>query len=773
MNPVEIEAQFRKNEQFVSSLSLLIKGQGGILDQLNQQSQQIGSLLTTRATTPAAPVANLLLSGEIGHSWHTWLDASDPSPQADKNREAAWWYAHNKPNDPQYFTSVDVDTGADTVTIVDHGFTNGTPVDLLEETVGTLPAPLAIATTYFLIVVDADTLQFAANIGDADATPAVPIGLTTTGTALKTFTIQEILIETYTTATAGSTTNNTLKTIAHTTFNPRYSKWDSQNGQADLTGTTSIDALMPVNFVDATTSLARVSFIAAKLNSYIEIPEEALMGVGIWDNTSGQRIFLSGDVGFTATLVGSTGTTERRFRALLTSDRGYQILSPEVTIANALADGLLDSTNYIALSWGQQSGQLQVDLYEHYDPGGPDDEYRLLTEVSAATGYIYEGGYLRTVSGYPTATGDVRTATFFTATGGLKGMAINAVSSSWDTINFPIAVPNNYNKANTTNRQWVRIWMTVAANLFITGVTTDGSATITIPDGAVDSAAFASGGYGTGGVGSSLYAGLVCEVYDSDDVLLDTTTIDSVTSDTVLVLADTIVAGSDRKIRIVAGGFHGVLLDKIHLGYQQNTSYAPNANDIRTLQPLAAPTSSDQGGVGGGGSGGGIDNCVAKGTPIKLQSGEWVAIENRKPGEKWSDGSLSGNILTKLRPGREFIRRVRTANGVVIYCTDGESFMIGDGDYDVRFLSQLRVGDSVVTEIDGIFEMSELVEISPNLYREYVYTPSLSNSHLFIAGQIEVTRWKRFVNWVLGRKPRTGGFCCHNLKPYDPNSPQV
>lgn len=763
----QMEADFRSLDLYVSSLALRINGPDGILDILDQQGQSISSLLTTRSTTPASPVSNLLYSGELGHSWHTWLDATDPTPQADKNCEAAWFYSHNKPNDPQTFTSVDVDTGADSVTIVDHGFTNGTPVDLLEETVGTLPAPLAIATTYFLIVVDDDTLQFATTIGNADAIPAVPINLTTTGTALKTFTIQQILIETYTTATAGSTTNNTLKTEAHTTFNPRYSKWDSQNGQADLTGTTSIDALMPSNFVDATTSLARVSFIAAKQNSYIEIPSEALMAVGIWDNTSGQRIFLSGDVGFTATLVGGTGSTERRFRALLTSDRGYQILSPEVTIANARADGLLDSTNYIALAWGQQSGQLQVDLYEHYDPGGPDDEYRLINQVSAATGYIYEGGYLRTVSGYPSSTGTLRTATFFTQTGGLAGMAINAESASWDTVNFPISVPNNYNKANTTNRQWVRIWMTVAPNLYITGVTTDGSDTITIPDGAVDSAAFAAGGYGTGGVGSSLYAGLVAQVYDADDVLLATTDIDSVTSDTVLVLGTTIAAGSDRKIRIVAGGFHGVLLDKIHLGFQQNTSYAPNANDVRTLQPLAAPTSSDQGGVGGGGTGGGIDTCIAKGTPVKLQSGEWVAIETRRPGEKWADGSLSGNILTKLRPGREFIRRVRTANGVVIHCTDSESFMIGDGDYDHRFLSQLRVGDTVITEIDGVFEPSELVEISPNLYREYVYTPSLSNSHLFIAGQVELTRWERFVNWIMGRKPRTGGICCHNSKPLD------
>lgn len=772
MNPVEIEAKLRKTEQFVSSLSLLIKGDGGILDTLNSQGQSISSLLTTRSTTPASPVANLLFNGECGHSNHTWFDTTDPTPQADKNREAAWWFSNNKPNDPQTFTSVDVDTGADTVTIVGHGFTNGTAVTLLAEAGGTLPAPLTVdPTEYFLIVVDDDTLQFAATIGDAEASPAVPIDLTTTGTAAKTYTIQQYLNETYTTAAAGSNVNNTLKTIAHTTFDPRYSKWDSQNGQADLTGTTSLDALMPVNFVDATTSLARVSFIAAKLNSFIEIPEEALMGVGIWDNTSGQRIFLSGDVGFTATLVGATGTTERRFRALLTSDRGYQILSPEVTIANALADGLLDSTNYIALAWGQQSGQLQVDLYEHYDPGGPDDEYRLLTEVSAATGYIYEGGYLRTVSGYPTPTGTVRTATFFTQTGGLEGMAINAVSSAWDTINFPISVPNNYNKANTTNRQWVRIWMTVAANLFVTGVTTDGSATITIPTGAVNSAAFASGGYGTGS--TSLYAGLVCEVYDSDDVLLDTTTISSVTSDTVLVLADSIAAGSDRKIRIVAGGFHGVLLDKIHLGYQQNTSYAPNANDIRTLQPLAAPTSSDQGGVGGGGTGGGIDNCIAKGTPIKLQSGEWVAVENRKPGEKWADGSLSGNILTKLRPGREFIRRVRTANGILLHCTDSESFMIGDGDYDVRHLSQLREGDSIVTEIDGRFEMSEIVEISSNLFRAYVYTPSLSNSNLFIAGQLQLGFWERLLNRILGRKARKGGCVLHNLKPYDPQTPQV
>lgn len=576
----------RRIELLLNAQASILNGSGGALSRIAALEQSVLGLINVQINAPPYPVGNLLYNGELGHSVNSWFDAAYVA--SNKTYECAFWYSHNKPAAAQTFVNADVNAGADTITLPAHEFTTGCTVDFL--TTGNLPSLLFLNTTYFVIYIDANTIQVASTIGNAQTGTAIDLTADATGTQ----TIQQKLIST---DARTSATNNELKNTSHSTYNPRYSRWDSINGQADLTGTTSIDALMPTNVVDSTTSLARISFIAAKLNSYIEIPSAALMAAGIWDNTSGQRCFLTGDIGFTAGVVGSTGTTQRRFRALLSSDRGYQLLSPEITLYNTLADGLLDSLNYIGMSWERQSGQLQVEIYEHYDPGGPGDSYRLVTTVSSATSFIYEGGYLVTVPGYPTPTGTSRTATFTTQTGDMSPLAING--TPWNTVNFPCNVPNDYNKGNTTNRQWVRIWMTVAANLFITDVTTDGTTTITIPDGAVDSAS-----YGTGG--TSLYAGLAVDVYDENDLGIISTTITSVTSDTQIVLADAIATGTNRQIRIIAGGFHGILLDKIHLGFQENTSYVPNANDNRVLQPVAAPASSTQGGVGGGGTGGGI-----------------------------------------------------------------------------------------------------------------------------------------------------------------------
>jgi hypothetical protein len=553
-----------------------------------------------------------------------------------------------------------------------------------------------------------------------------------------------------------SSTNQTLKSTSHSTYNPHFSKWIRENGEGALTGTTTIDALTPTNFIDATVALARVSMICARSSPFIEIPTAALFACGIWDDTPGQTKFIEGDIGFFAALDGATGGTTRKFRALLTSDRGYQLLSSEITIANAPPDGGINPPNAISMGWRPQSGQLQVDIYEHYDPGGVN-EFRLIGQVSAANTFIYEGNVLQVVSAYPTPTGTTRSGTFFTQPGDLTNMAINAVSAQWDTCNFPIAVPNNYNKANTTGRQWVRIWLTVAPNMVITGCTSNGASPshITSPE-ALFTAEY-----------STLYAAgnLVIEFYVGG-VLTHTDTIASRVSDTELTIAGTLAAGT-YDVRIVAGGFHGVFIDKIHLGFQQNTAYAPNANDNRTLQPVAAPTHSDQGGTGDGGDGGGIGTCIAMGTPVKLQNGEWHAVETRNPGEKWSDGGVNGNVLVKLRQGFAPVRRVSSANGCYIRCTDTERFVTDDGDLYGTPLTALRVGDTVMTEVDGKKERSQIVEISPHLERTHVYTPKLSNSHYFIAGeQAPFTGWRKILGFLSRRTRR--GFILHNRK----NEPQ-
>jgi hypothetical protein len=746
-NNRDLQGRLQALTEYVSGLSNSINGNGGILSTLQAQNQTIQGLLLTQANTPAVPTANLLWNGELSHSVFTWNTTPPPTSPTNptetaQNAECQQFYSNNLPTASKTFTAITV---ANQIPITDHGFTTGTTVDLT--TTGTLPTGLALATTYFVYVLNPNVIQLATTIALAEAgTPDVAI---TVATGSGTHTIQQLLLETN---SLTSTTNNELKTSAHVNYNPRYSKWDSTSGQGDLTGTMTIDALMPMNNIDATTPLARVSLIAARRNSYIEIPEECLFGAGIWDNTSGQRCFLTGDIGFTAATVGTPGTTTRAFRILLTSDRGYSLLSDEVTIINAPADGFFSSTSNIQMSWKQQAGQLQVAIYEF-----TSGVYRLVANVSSATSYIYEGDYLQVVGGYPTATGTELTATYFTQTGDMSDLGVNGIVPFWDTVNFPIGVPDTYNKGNTTDRQWVRLWMTVAANLFIpSNVTTDGTTTITIPTGILNTAE-----YGTGG--TSLYVGLEVQVFDSLGAQISTETITSVTSDTAIVVTGTVASGTNRQLRIVGGGFHGILVDKIHLGYDLNTAFAPNANDVRALQPLAAPNGSSQGTTGAGGTGGGVDTCIAMDTPVKTIDGA-TSVQFALPGQRWATVGLRPNLLRKLRLGMDYVRRVRTANGCEIICTDTEAFIRDRDDEKGTPLWHLRVGDSVLTEIDDRIEETTIVSISPFLGKMQVFTPVLSGSHLFLAGRLKLMWHQRLWNWLTRQKQITGYFVLHNRK---------
>lgn len=82
------------------------------------------------------------------------------------------------------FTNTDVNTGAESITITGHGYTTGMSFTLT--TGGTLPAPLVVATTYYAIVTDANTIKVASTYANAIA--VTPINLTTTGSGTSTVT---------------------------------------------------------------------------------------------------------------------------------------------------------------------------------------------------------------------------------------------------------------------------------------------------------------------------------------------------------------------------------------------------------------------------------------------------------------------------------------------------------------------------------------------------------------------------------------------------------
>lgn len=75
------------------------------------------------------------------------------------------------------FASTDVSTAADTIAITAHGFVSGQAVTLT--TSGTLPAPTLVLTTYYIIVVNANSIKLATS--QANATAGTAIDLTTQG----------------------------------------------------------------------------------------------------------------------------------------------------------------------------------------------------------------------------------------------------------------------------------------------------------------------------------------------------------------------------------------------------------------------------------------------------------------------------------------------------------------------------------------------------------------------------------------------------------------
>jgi len=73
-----------------------------------------------------------------------------------------------------------VDTSLNTLTITAHGFFTGQSMTLT--TSGGLPSPLAISTTYYVIVVDANTISLATTLQRAQVSTAIDIATSGTGT---------------------------------------------------------------------------------------------------------------------------------------------------------------------------------------------------------------------------------------------------------------------------------------------------------------------------------------------------------------------------------------------------------------------------------------------------------------------------------------------------------------------------------------------------------------------------------------------------------------
>ncbi len=119
----------------------------------------VGSVDTTDAADILTKKAIESASGDFTIKGNSYL--VDPSKSA-------------FPTTSQTFVDANVTTGTDTITVTGHGFHLGLPVQLT--TSGTLPAGLALATTYYVISMTVDTFKLASSY--ANALVPTPVDIT-------------------------------------------------------------------------------------------------------------------------------------------------------------------------------------------------------------------------------------------------------------------------------------------------------------------------------------------------------------------------------------------------------------------------------------------------------------------------------------------------------------------------------------------------------------------------------------------------------------------
>jgi hypothetical protein len=571
-------------------------------------------------------------------------------------------------------------------------------------------------------------------------------------------------------ADANVATNKALKESSHSTYSASFCKWDRTHGIAQLQGTKTLDAPFPSNIAGADTAVQCVSFIFALLNSYIVVPAGFRLFAGIWDNTAGQRNWLPASSAFALTgfVEGVPGaTTERRYKILAYTDRGYTFLSTELTLAGAPADGSFISNQVgVRLSWERIEGVLTYKIYRYNVVAGT---YEYIDEKdNGDTTFIdYNPSSRKAAGGYPVATDDRAKSYVATPTNALEVIAIDGVSAKWDEGFLNIPVPKNYNKGNTTAEQWLRIGQNMALDRqVVDAVVNNGSANL-------DSATAAFTTHDTGR-----------SVTITAGANTHTTTITYVDADSVTLAAPwPHASATSATLLITGGGDHGLLIDKIHMSYTPGAVFAPYPEDLnRPQQPNAAPSSSSQGGVGTGGGlsdpGEGGVACVEEHTPITLFLGAdlgTLPFRDVPVGAALASGNLLPNFVQKKR--REWCDNlwlIETENGIELPCSPSHRVITSVTDTAGHAAQRLITGDYVLTGIGTRIERSRIQACGFTGQGGWVGTfVGLAPGRIYIAGRRKrpslIMRIIQRIRGLFGGRPEPAGILSHNRKVAENN----
>lgn len=563
--------------------------------------------------------------------------------------------------------------------------------------------------------------------------------------------------------------NHTLKAFindggVHSNYDAAYCDWDRAGGVIRLTGDKTLDAPLPNNrLVIPNRPTQFLGALIALRNATIVVPDALRVFAGLWDEVLGDWIAGAAPFVVNHSVRGTpSGTTERRYRILAHTDRGFNYLSEEEVVANAPSDAGY-STADVLLTWQSIPGILEYKVYRHDVTAG---KFRLLSEIgSGANSYVDNGSVLNDdVGGYPAGTTNTPRAYVATQSQDLLDLPVDG--EPWAPLFLNIPVPSDYDVSTTTGEQALRLGMTMPLDRrMIDARVTNGSQNLQS-----DSAIF-----------TTLDVGRAITV--SDGVNTHSTTISALVDEENVTMAAAWPHANavDATVTITGGGDHGLLIDAIHLSYVSGAAFAPNPDDGNRLanggqNPITAPTSSSQGGAGGGGDTGGgeggiitFGGCIALDCPVNVLIGSgvesliWRAVQT---GETLFSGNLRPNRVVR-KPIRRTLNlqlvRIKASwlYDIEVPCSPQHPLITNFLDSQGRAVQYLREGDKVLVSINGHVTRKPIREIIDTGQACDVGTFALYPTHIYSAGRIYRRGW---LGRLLGRwfKEPVVGALCHN-----------
>lgn len=230
--------------------------------------------------------------------------------------------------------------------------------------------------------------------------------------------------------------------------------WDRANGQVQVGSLNSIDFPLPENRAFPGRTMY-VGLILARASA--DVIFSGALAVGLWDNTAGQRKFIEASFSITADTVGvPASTVSSDYFAIANTDTGKAIASGVITVNRPADASFISGSVYERISWKTFAGLSSVDIYRKTGA-----VYVKLRRTGAAGQYFDDGYVDQTVGAFPPGDVNVEQALTQTRAGELSSLPIDGVSAAWKTlVNLRIVIPSSYNQGNTTDKQWLRIFLT-------------------------------------------------------------------------------------------------------------------------------------------------------------------------------------------------------------------------------------------------------------------------------------------------------------------------